>query len=157
MTFTPGPISFSDLGTHIDALINEMEKRTADILPQPEVIKTTIKNTIPKFSGDFNVDIYENENDLVILCDLPGLEKDQVSVRLIDETTLTIKTKAAAENKNINSTCHLHERKTDAGKRTVRLPAEVTADGAHATFKNGIMEIHLPKTTEDTGTTIHIE
>ena len=156
MALTPYPFSFGDLGSRLDELISGVEKQASGFVPRTEAIRTVVKNTVPHLTGNFNVDVYENENDIVVLCDLPGFEKEQISVRLVNETTLSVTTEAGSAE-DVFGTCHLRERRLDAGKRTIILPAAVSTDGARATFKNGIMEIILPKINQDLGTSIPIE
>ena len=52
---------------------------------------------------------------------------------------------------------YLRERKACSGERTITLPAKATAEGAKATFKNGIMELILPKCAPEEGIRIEIE
>ncbi len=156
MAITPYAFSFSTLGSEIDALVSEMETRAANFLPSPDSIKTAVKNTVPRLAGDFHVDLCEMEKEFVVVCDLPGVDKADVSVRLINPTTLLIKTNADYETVSAG-TYHLRERRTQTGQRVIVLPAKVNAEGATASFKNGIMEVTLIKAEPEEGTPISIE
>ncbi len=156
MAITPYTFSFGSLGSSIDSLITEMEARAFAAVPKPETIKTTVKNTVPRITGNFNVDVTEVDDALIVTCDLPGFEKSDVSIRLINPETLVIKTQVCSETV-FTGTYHLRERRTDAGQRTILLPMGVTAEGAKATFRNGILELVLPKVKPEEGEEIQIE
>lgn len=157
MSITPYVFSFGLLGSELDSLFAEMEQRASALVPSTDNIKSAVKNVVPRIMGDFNVDICENDTDIVVVADIPGAEKENVSVNLLNENTLVIKTKIDNVVEDNQGTYHLRERRCEAGERTIILPKSVTSDGAKASFKNGIMEVSLPKTQKDTGTQILIE
>mgnify|MGYP001768003363 CR=1 FL=1 len=105
------------------------------------------------------MDLCETPGEIIITCDLPGIEKEDVSVKLLNESSLLIKTKYDREVSQTDASgiYHLRERRTGAGERIIHLPAEVSAKGAKASFKNGIVEITLQKTAQDIGVPIDIE
>ena len=93
------------------------------------------------------VDIYEEKDEVVVKAEVPGLSKDDLSVNLSD-SILTIKgTKSREEKINEDDYCR-SERAFGTFSRSVELPAEVKQDQIKATFKNGVLEIRLPKTEE---------
>jgi HSP20 family protein len=93
------------------------------------------------------VDVFEEKGDIVVKAELPGLEKDNIEVNLNDHT-LTIKgeKKKAEEIKEENY--YRAERSYGSFLRTLDLPNDVRADKVKASFKNGILEIRMPKTEE---------
>ena len=93
------------------------------------------------------VDLFEDKNDIVVKVELPGMEKENVEVKLTDHM-LTIKgeKKKAEEVKEENY--YRSERSYGSFIRTLELPADVHADKVKASFKNGILEVRLPKTEE---------
>ena len=52
---------------------------------------------------------------------------------------------------------HLRERRSASGKRTIILPEEVTAEGARAVFRSGVLELVLLKVKPEEGKTIPVE
>ncbi|MDO5845292.1 MAG: Hsp20/alpha crystallin family protein [Methanocorpusculum sp.] len=156
MSIPPYGFSFSSIGSEIDALFSEMEARAAECIPQSRSIKTAVKNAVPRITGNFHVDMCETENEIIIVCDLPGVEKSDVSIRLINPTTLVIKTDIITESIT-NGTYHLQERRAESGQRTIILPAKVNPEEAKASFRNGIMEITLPKAEPEEGIKIAVE
>ena len=153
------PFSFGTLGSELDTFFSEMEGRAENLASRSESLKTIAKNAVPRITGDFHVDLCETPGEIIITCDLPGIEKEDVSVKLLNESSLLIKTKYDREVSQTDASgiYHLRERRAGAGERVIRLPAEVSAEVAKASFKNGIMEITLQKTAQDTGVPIDIE
>jgi HSP20 family molecular chaperone IbpA len=80
------------------------------------------------------VDIYENEHELLILSDLPGVTPDKLSVE-VDHPELKIQGRAANASRG---TDRLYT-------RTFRLDASVDVAKIEAKISEGVLEVHLPK------------
>jgi HSP20 family protein len=93
------------------------------------------------------VDIYEEKDDIVVKAELPGMTKDDIEVDISD-THLTLKGEKKKEEKIEEKDFFACERSYGAFHRSVELPKDVQADRVKASFKNGILEIRLPKTEE---------
>ena len=94
------------------------------------------------------VDIYETEgHDLVVKAELPGMEKENIEVNLSDHT-LTIKGEKKKEEEIKEENYYRAERSYGGFLRTLELPKDVHADKVKASFKNGILEVRMPKTEE---------
>jgi HSP20 family protein len=93
------------------------------------------------------VDLYEEKDDIVVKADLPGMEKDNIEVNISDNR-LTIKGEKKEEQEIKKENYYRSERSYGSFVRTLELPTEVQADKVKAAFKNGVLEIRLPKTEE---------
>jgi HSP20 family protein len=93
------------------------------------------------------VDLFEDKNDIVVKVELPGMEKENVEVKLTDHM-LTIKGEKKKEEEIKEENYYRSERSYGSFIRTLELPADVHADKVKASFKNGILEVRLPKTEE---------
>ncbi len=93
------------------------------------------------------LDMYEENNEVVVKAELPGLTKDDIEISLAD-STLTLKGEKKKEEEVKEKDFYRCEREYGSFLRTIDLPAEVKTDGAKATFKDGVLEIRLPKTEE---------
>jgi HSP20 family protein len=93
------------------------------------------------------LDVFEDKDDLVVKAELPGMEKDNVEVNLTDHT-LTIKGEKRKEEEVKEEKYYRSERSYGSFVRTLELPATVQVDKIKASFKNGILEIRMPKTEE---------
>jgi HSP20 family protein len=93
------------------------------------------------------VDVYEEKDDIVVKAELPGMDKDNIEVNLTDHT-LTIKGEKKKEEEVKEENYHRSERSYGSFLRTLELPKDVHADKVKASFKNGILEVRMPKTEE---------
>ena len=93
------------------------------------------------------VDVYEEKDDVVIKAEIPGLEKEDISVQVTD-STLMIKGEKKREEEIKEQDYYRCERSFGSFTRAVNLPSEVKADQVKASFKNGVLEVRMPKTEE---------
>jgi HSP20 family protein len=94
------------------------------------------------------VDIREDADGLSLVVDLPGLGKDDVSITL-ENNVLTIagERKFVADEKK-NESYHRLERHYGAFSRSFTLAPTVRTDKVEATFRDGVLTVHLPKQEE---------
>ena len=102
---------------------------------------------LPALRGEFSVDVMDQDSEVVVAADLPGVKKEEISVSLVDSRTLDIRTKREEEKKETSEGFYVQERRRGEMERYIGLPSEVTGEGARATFTNGVLEIRLKKAT----------
>jgi HSP20 family protein len=90
------------------------------------------------------VDIVENENDLVLKADVPGIEPNDIDIRM-ENGTLTIKGERKFENNPTHQGYHRIERSYGSFARSFALPDSIDPEKVKAEFKNGVLTITLPK------------
>lgn len=92
------------------------------------------------------IDMYEEENELVIKAEMPGIRKKDLDVKL-DGDILTIKAEKKQEKKEgkEGTTHYYRERSFGQYIRHMTLPARVDAENITATLKKGLLEIRMPK------------
>jgi HSP20 family protein len=90
------------------------------------------------------VDVYEEQDHVIVKAELPGLSKDDVQLT-VDEDTLTIKGEKKKEEEVKEKDYHRWERSYGAFLRTIPLPVQVKSDAATAQFKNGVLTVRVPK------------
>ena len=93
------------------------------------------------------LDVYEQKDDLIVKAEIPGLTKDEIDITL-EGTTLTIKGEKKKEEEVKDENYYRCERTYGAFSRSIDLPVAVQTDKVNASFKNGVLEIRLPKTEE---------
>ncbi len=93
------------------------------------------------------VDIYETKESIVLNVELPGVTKDDISLEVKD-STLTIRGEKKLEKDVKEENFHRMERTYGAFTRAFTLPSTVQQDKVKAKFRDGILEIHLPKAEE---------
>jgi HSP20 family protein len=98
------------------------------------------------FSGAWSppVDIYETDNALVMKAELPGFSKDDIQIELKDNT-LVIRGERKREDEVKEGSFHRMERVYGAFQRSFLLPTTVDQGKVQAVYKDGVLELRLPK------------
>ena len=90
------------------------------------------------------VDVLDRDKDILVRAELPGVDKKDLEVNL-SGSTLTIRGESRKETKESEDDYYRSEIRHGAFSRTIELPEEVREDGVKADFKDGMLEIRLPK------------
>jgi HSP20 family protein len=90
------------------------------------------------------VDIYDTDEALILKAELPGFDKDDVSVELKDNT-LTLKGQRKHETETKDEQYVRRERVHGGFQRAFMLPSPVDQEKVTATYKDGVLELRLPK------------
>lgn len=90
------------------------------------------------------VDVIDRDQEIFIKAELPGVDKKDIDVS-VTHNTVTIKGHTRHEEKQEKGDYYRCEISRGAYSRTVMLPAEVADDKARAKFKDGVLELTLPK------------
>ncbi len=93
------------------------------------------------------VDIFEDNGDVVVKAELPGMKKENIDVKFTQDTII-ISGEKEKEEKVEKKDYYRSERSYGSFTRAINLPAEVQTDKAKAKFKDGILEIRAPLTEE---------
>jgi HSP20 family protein len=101
------------------------------------------------------VDMIDRDDEIVLRADLPGLDEKDIEVR-VQNGTLAIRGERKEEKEEKKEDYYCSERSYGAFVRTLTLPAAVEADKVKASFKNGVLEVHLPKAKEAKGRRIEV-
>ncbi|MDH3420737.1 MAG: Hsp20/alpha crystallin family protein [Gammaproteobacteria bacterium] len=91
-----------------------------------------------------SVDVVDRPREVLVRAEVPGVEKKDLDVSIVDRT-LTIKGSSRQEEKEEQDDYFRHEIRSGAFSRSILLPADVNASKAKASFKDGVVELHLPK------------
>jgi len=90
------------------------------------------------------VDIYETDDALVLKAELPGVSKDDVSIE-IHQNTLILRGERQHEAEVKDAHYHRAERAYGPFQRSFVLPTMVDQEKVQATYRDGILELRLPK------------
>jgi HSP20 family protein len=134
----------NELGRWFDRMVEDFWRRPFPSLLSPERLWPTEAGMMTRM---LVVDVYEDKDDIVVKAEIPGLSKDDITVQAT-ESTLTIKGEKKREEEIKEEDYYCCERSFGAFTREVDLPSDVKADQVKASFKNGILEIRMPKTEE---------
>ena len=89
-------------------------------------------------------EVEETEKEVVVRVEVPGMEKEDCRIT-IEGNMLYLSGEKRFEHETHDSTYHLMERAYGAFQRSIPLPRDVDTDKAEASYKNGVLTVHLPK------------
>lgn len=92
------------------------------------------------------LDLYQNNDNLVAVIELPGMRKEDIEISLHDDT-LTIGGERKRENAE-GEKAERSERYVGTFRRSITLPTRVDANKVNATYKDGVLTVTLAKAEE---------
>ncbi len=102
------------------------------------------------------VDMTQDEKNITIVAELPGLNKDNVNLKVTEDSI-----EITAENKNEDEIKEENwirrERSYTKYYRKLKLPNKVIAEKASAKYKNGVLELTIPKAEDSSQHEVKIE
>ncbi len=90
------------------------------------------------------MDVVENDHNVTIRLDLPGMKSEDVHVE-IEDHVLTVSGETGDTVEKEGDRYHYRERYSGSFRRSLRLPNTIDADKVDASFENGVLNITLPK------------
>jgi HSP20 family protein len=93
------------------------------------------------------VDVSETEDQFVVRAELPGMSHEDIDIN-VQENVLTLKGEKKQEKKEEKENFHRLERTYGSFTRAFTLPAGVKPEDIKATFKDGVLEVSMPKAEE---------
>ena len=95
------------------------------------------------------IEVSEDADKLVVKAEVPGVEKEKISVKL-DGRVLTISGRKEEEREESDKekTYHIYERRYGSFQRAIELPDYVDTDNPEAEYTNGVLTVTLPKKEE---------
>lgn len=102
------------------------------------------------------VDIYEDNERVVLLADLPGVPQEAIELR-VDENVLLMRGERKPLSEVRSEAYHRSERPHGTFVRSFGLPRNVDQAGIKATHRNGVLEVVLPKRQEARSKSIRVE
>ena len=120
------------------------DRLVGDVLRTPSPVRSTPEGFAPK------VNVSEKGEELHFSVELPGLEQDEFEV-LVDSDVLIIKGEKQTGSAE-DDQYHRVERSSGRFERKFRLGWEVDAEKLEASYKNGLLEVRIPKPAEEENT-----
>jgi len=93
------------------------------------------------------VDVYEDEHKVTLKLEIPGINQDDVDIRL-ENNTLTVSGERNFEKEEKEENFHRIERRYGSFSRSFTLPNNLDTESVHATYDNGVLKIELAKRAE---------
>jgi HSP20 family protein len=105
--------------------------------------------------GELNVDVYQNQNEIVIKTMVAGVKPEDLDVA-ISRDMVTIKGKRETERTISDDDFFHRELYWGTFSRSIVLPQEIDVDGAEAIEKHGLLIIKLPKLDKNRSTRLKV-
>jgi HSP20 family protein len=93
------------------------------------------------------VDVYEDEHDITLKIEVPGIDEKDIDVR-IENNTLTVHGERKIEKEEKEENYRRIERQNGSFTRTFTLPNTVDSDSVSATYEKGVLKVKLAKKAE---------
>lgn len=93
------------------------------------------------------LDMYDSKDCVIVHIDMPGMKKEDIDIS-VSGKTLTIKGEKKESNRVEDEGCVRTERFYGTFNRAITLPAVVDANKVQAAYKDGVLELTLPKKEE---------
>ena len=124
-----------------------LERQMVDRFFDPTWRREPSERAAPPSRSTPAVDAHEKDGSIHVTLELPGVEMKDVGVTL-ENNVLTIRGERRAEKDNDDKSYHWRERAFGAFERSFTLPATVDRDKVQASYKNGVLEIVIPRKAE---------
>lgn len=93
------------------------------------------------------IDIYETKDDVVIKAEIPGINKEDIKINIVDNS-LIIEGEKKQEKEVKDENYYRVERRYGTFRRVIDIPVPVKTEEVEATYKDGVLEVKLPKKEE---------
>ena len=133
----PAHLNRDEFLTPFDAIFDQLVNKTFPTFKEETGVSFN-KGAYPK------VNVYEYDDKIGIIAEIPGLVKSNVSVDVEDQVLTISGDKHGIEDTN-GVKCITRELKQSAFTRSFNLGEHLDGDNVSATFKDGLLSIHVPK------------
>lgn len=100
---------------------------------------------LPAIRGDVRVDVRDLGENMKVAADMPGFQKENITIHLLIPHTLEISGERSEENEEKTDEYFVRERISGQMRRLVPLPADVSEDNSQAMFKDGVLTVNAEK------------
>lgn len=111
---------------------------------------------IARGSWQPSVDIYENKDHIVLEAELPGMNREEFDLS-IENNVITLRGERRFEKRDDTDNYHRVERAYGSFTRSFTLPNSVSAEGANAEYRNGVLRVTIPKRAETKARRIEVQ
>jgi HSP20 family protein len=92
-----------------------------------------------------SIDVVETDREVIARAEMPGLDKENIKINLTEDR-LEISAETKKEEEKREKGYVYREMRSGSYYRAIALPSPVDPNNAQASYKNGILEIKMPKT-----------
>ncbi|MHB8730269.1 MAG: Hsp20/alpha crystallin family protein [bacterium] len=142
---------FEEAGT----LRRAVDRLFDDVLPGGRAPRTST-NGLPAAAWEPAVELYETGDEVVVRAEMPNVDPSNVDITVTADA-VTIKGTVRQEEERKDRSYYRRELRYGAYVRTLPLPAEVRGGDAKATYKDGVLEVRIPKSERAKPTTVKVQ
>ena len=102
------------------------------------------------------VDIAEDDKEFLVKAELPGLKKEEIKVT-VDDGVMTISGERKVEKEGKTKRYHRVERAYGKFERSFTLPDKADGRSIKAEFKDGVLQVHLPKSEKPASNALEVK
>ena len=124
----------------------EMERMISNFFRSPVPMIQPPRWFAREYAGEMmpEVDLKETDKDLVLSVVIPGLERDDFDIN-VTEDSITITGERKSEEEHPGERYHIRQQSYGTFHVSYSLPSEVKPDDVKAVYKNGVLEVTMPK------------
>ncbi|MBC7346253.1 MAG: Hsp20/alpha crystallin family protein [Clostridia bacterium] len=141
---------FGDLMREIGRLREEVDRIVSGVIQQLPFVGREGAAWQP------SIELYETDREVVLRADLPGVDPKELEVE-VREGEVIIRGQHREEKEARTENYYHAERRYGSFFRRVSLPVPVKATEAKASYKNGVLEVRVPKDIREKGYRVPIE
>jgi len=131
-----------DALTDVRGLEREMNRLFTALSRRPDRMPS-----LPGIGWTPSTDVYETTEEIVAVVELPGVDQKEIDISLVGDT-LTVRGNRPRKDESEGENYLRGERYFGPFVRSLVVPSVVDADRITATFKDGLLEVRLPKREE---------
>ena len=123
----------------------DMERMMRSFFTSPfPVLRTPL--WMREFTREFtpDVDLRETEKEFILTATVPGMSKDDIDINVTDDR-ITLSGERKEEEDKPDERYHIRQQSYGSFSVSYVLPSDVKTDEVKATYKNGILEVVMPK------------
>ena len=138
-----------EMRKYMESLSRQMyDTNPVALLPDPALPAIEM---LPVQQTGLHVDVIDSDREFVVRADIiPGVSKKDISLTLISPDSLEISCNRRDESQEEKEGYFQQERSFGYMTRVIMLPRPVLEEGSSASFKDGVLEVHLKKSEQET-------
>jgi len=129
-------------------LENEINRIFKELVPVEQTAEVVVWSP--------RVDVYEKDNNVVIEAEIPGAKKEDIELKVKDNTVV-IRGEVKKEEEKKDENYFRKERFYGKFERVIPLPADVKIEEAKAEYQDGILKLTIPKSVQEKEVKIEIK
>ena len=117
-------------------------------MDDPQLLQGDKPGIVCLYPHNLNAEVTEHNDEVIITVDIiPGMETTRISVLLVNDNILNISCDRQEAGGEENDRSSRQEKRSVSLHHEIQLPVPVVVHGATSTLKNGVLDLHLKKST----------